>query len=217
MLAKMVGASIDPARLDTAVDAVAEELVPSFLALDGAVEGYWAVDAEHWRVLLITLWRDTVSLRGAATADGTARTTVGERIGLRLHSVQALPVLACSRVADLSDDHTEPGWIRVTWVDGVVPELRELVPENYGATLADQSSTRGFRGSYWLGDERSSEACAVSLWDHTADPSEGAFANRRRRRRLERTMGLRITSVHEYRIVGVAHAAPSRELEPVGV
>ncbi len=220
MLAKLVGASIDPARLGAAVDAVADELIPGFLDLDGSLDGYWAVDPESGGVLVITLWRDVASLRGAASADGVARATVGDRIGLRVHSVHALPVLACSSLTDLSEDPSDPGSIRVTWVDGVVPALRELVPERFGSTLADQSSTRGFRGSCWLGDEQSSEGCAVSLWDHTANPVAGAFASRRRRHRLERTMGLRIRSVHEYRIVGVAHTASARTgaaLDAVGV
>lgn len=206
MLAKLVDGAIDPARMDVAVDAVAEELIPAFLDLDGAVLGYWAADTVTGRVLTMTMWRDVPALRGAAASDGAARATVGERIGLRLNSIQTLPVLACSPTTDLTGDPKEPGCIRVTWVDGVTPALRELVPEHYGSALADQSVTPGFRGSCWLGDEQSVEGCGVSLWEGHGDLAAGAHASRRRRRRLSRTMGIRVTSVHEYRILGIARA-----------
>ena len=218
MLAKLVDAAIDPARLDVAVDAVAEELIPAFLECDDAVQGVWAADTDSGRVLTMTLWDDAASLRRAAPAEGAMRATVGDRVGLRLHSVQTLPVLACSGATDLARHQTEPAWLRVTWVDGLSPAMREQVPERFGSALADQSATVGFRGSYWLGDEHTSEGCAVSMWGAAADLLAGAHASRRRRRRLSRTMGFHVTSVREYRILGVARATTrrARPLEVVG-
>lgn len=208
MLAKLVDAAIDPGRMDRAVSAVQEELIPAFLTLDGALQGLWVADGGNGRVLSITLWSDADSLRASAAADGEVRATVGERIGLRVYSVQSLPVLTSSRLSDPSFDRAEPDWIRVTWVDGVSPAMRERVPELYGSTLADQSDTAGFCGSYWLADEDSPEACAISLWDDSADPAAGAVAHGRRRRRLEKATGIRIRSVREHRIIGIARPVP---------
>ena len=216
MLAKLVDAAIDPARLDAAVDAVAEELVPAFLECDGAVYGCWAADTRSGRVLTMMLWADAASLRGAAPTEGAMRAAVGDRVGLRLHSVQTLPVLAGAPRTDLGRHQMEPGWLRVTWVDGLSPMLQEQVPERFGSTLADQSATPGFRGSYWLGGEHTSEGCAISLWGAAADLVAGEHASRRRRRRLSRAMGFHVTSVHEYRILGVARAT-SRRARPLQV
>ncbi len=215
MLAKVVDATIDPARIDAAVAAVRDELIPNHLAHEGALQGYWAADARTGHAMVVTMWRDADSLEGAAASDGAARAEVGDRVGLRVHSVLALPVLAASHVTDLTDGGLDPAWIRVTRVDGVAPTMRDLVPQRYGSTLADQSANAGFYGSYWLGDERSPEGCAISLWGHTADLAAGAVASRRRRRRLQRTMGIRLRSVHEYRVVGSARPMPVAALDVV--
>jgi len=212
MLAKLVDAAIDPARLDVAVAALEAELIPGFLAQEGAVRGYWCADTGTGHVLTVTLWRDADSLLAAAAADGVARATVGDRVGLRLRSVQTLPVLAHSHGTDASADPSDPGSIRVTWVDGVAPAMRDLVPRNYRSTLADQHATAGFRGSYWLGDERSVEGCALSLWDGSAHLDAGVDASHRRRRRLARTMGIHVSSVREYQVFGVADTARAPSL-----
>lgn len=210
MLAKFVDAVIDPVRMDQAVAAVEHELIPEFLEHDGALHGYWSAEMGSGHVLALTVWRDADALLASAAAHGAARATVGERIGLRLCSVTTLPVLATSRVSDRAADRAHPEWIRVTWVDGVTPAMRDGLPQLYRSTVADQSASAGFCGSYWLGDERSPEACAVSLWDGTADLVAGSGASRRRRRRLARALGFGIKSVHEYRTFAVAHAAPER-------
>lgn len=204
MLAKLVDAVIDPRRMGLAVTAVEEELIPAFLAHDGALQGYWMADERSGHVLVVTTWSDLASLRGAAAADGAARATVGDRIGLSLRSVHTLPVLASSQETGRPSGRTDPGWIRVTWVEGVARTVRDQLPRLHEATAADQSGSAGFRGSYWLGDEDSAEGCAISLWDDETDLSAGAGASRRRRRRLARAMGFRVRSVRDYRAVGVA-------------
>ncbi len=209
MLANLVEATIDLARVDVAVDAVREELVPEFLEHEGALHGYWAVDRRTGHAVVLTTWRDVESLRGAAAANAAARARAGDGFGLRMHSVQTLPVLAASHATDLTDHGTEPAWVRVTRVDGLAPTMRDQVPQRYGPTLADQSATAGFCASYWLGDEQRVEGFAVSLWDDKADPASGEAASRRRRKRLQRSMGIRISSVREYRIVGVARPTPT--------
>ena len=201
MFAKLVDATIDPARLDLVAAVVDAELIPAFLEHDGALHGYWSADARTGHVLAVTMWRDAEALRAAAAADGSLRATVGERIGLGLRSVHALPVLAWTHEADAVTDPAEVGWVRLDWRDRAAP----------GGSRADEADVgdpaSGCAGRYWIGEDGSRDRCLLSLWSDAAAPSVDGHAEAGRRRR-ERTHHRR--PVHEYRTFGVARPAWER-------
>jgi hypothetical protein len=204
-----VEARIDPGRLVVASEAVGDELIPGFLAHDGAVRGYWMGDLVTGQLLAITMWRDAESLRNAAAADGAQLAAVIGRTGLRLRAVQALPVLASHVPGNADREPSDARWVRVTWVEGVAPAMRTHLPELYQDILEDQAGTAGFGGSHWIGDERSGEGCALSVWERPADLAHGAGASRRRRRHVARALDCRIGLVHHYRTFGIVSATPT--------
>jgi hypothetical protein len=206
MLAKLVEARIDPGRLVVASEVVGDELIPNFLAHEGAVRGYWMGDLVTGQLLAITMWRDAESLRDAASADGARLAALIGRTGLRLRAVQTLPVLASHVPAGPEREPADARWARVTWVEGVAPEMRIRLPELYQDMVEDQAGTTGFRGSHWIGDELSGEGCALSVWERPADLAHGAGASRRRRRHVARALGCRIGVVRHYRTFGIVSA-----------
>ena len=215
MLAKLVTGTIDPARLDVATLAVQEELVPGFLAQDGAQHGCWMADPASGHVLALTFWRDGEAVARTAVADGIERALVAERIGLRVHTIDVRPVLAAHRAEQA--DRPLVRWVRMTWVEGVAAALRPRLHDVFGSIAADQATRSGFCGSCWFGDESLGEGCAVSFWERRVDLTDGADASRRRRRRVERELGCRISAVRQYRALAISHAesdrpAPTEEL-----
>jgi hypothetical protein len=212
MIAKLVTGTIDPARLDVAARAVEEELIPGFLTHDGALQGYWMVDAATGQILAITTWRDPEAVGRSAVADGTERAVIADRIGLRVHAINTLPVLA-AHDPDPVPHGSVIRWVRVTWVEGVAPHLRPGLAELYRRIVADQTNTYGFCASYWIGDQAIGEGCAISFWEQRADLSNGAGASRRRRRQVERSLQCRISEIRQYQALGVS-GADTVEIRP---
>jgi hypothetical protein len=217
MLAKLVDASIDPDRLEVASRAVDEELVPRFLAHDGALLGYWMADPASGHVLAITMWRDDAALREAAATDGAERASVAARIGLVVHAVHALPLLAAQHPAISTLEQSHSLWVRVTWVEGVPSSTRAQLPQLYQQIVDDQSDSAGFCGSYWIGDEHSGEGCALSVWRQPDDLHSGAGASRRRQRHVSRELGCRISEVRHYRTFGTAVGPTIEAMDPSAV
>lgn len=202
MLAKLLTGSIDPRRLDTAIEAVGQRLVPGFVGRDGALHGYWMADRATGQVVTLTLWRDRGSADRAVHAEGAERAVIAEAVGLRVHAVQVLPVLAAHTAAPPAGSPVIR-WVRITWVDGVMAPSRDRTSALHDSIVEDQSADSGFCASYWIGDEAAGEGCAVSFWEHRADLTMGAAASRRRRRRVERALHCRVGVVHQYQALGV--------------
>jgi hypothetical protein len=152
MLAKLVLADIDPRRVDDAARAVEQELIPFFVAHPGARRGYWMANRTTGHMLVMTGWSDADSLEAASAADGTQRTRVAERLGIRIRAIQTLDVLAFQD----TDDADKPviRWARATWVEGVSPDLDASVQAMHRELLPAQTRARGFCASYWLADCR---------------------------------------------------------------
>lgn len=215
MLAKVTNATIDPGRCPALVDAVQQDFAPGFLAHPGALCAYWLVDPGSGHALELAVWRDSQALAAASSLDGAQRSATARDIALRVLSVHSLPVLAC-RVLEASE--SEPSAVervRLTWVEGVSGADRDQLPALYDDIVADQVESPGFLGSFWLGEESSGEGCAVSLWQGSADPA-GDASSARRRRRVARRLGCRISPAHDYRVIGRAghpvQVAPSLAL-----
>jgi hypothetical protein len=102
MLAKLIHARIRPERLELAARAVEDELAPAFAAHPGARLGCWMANRPNGHVLAMTLWADDASLHAEQATDGAERARVAERIGLELHAVETLEVIA-------AHDLDEPG------------------------------------------------------------------------------------------------------------
>jgi hypothetical protein len=208
MLAKLVEGVIEPGSSVALAHAVDDELIPSFLEHDGASSGYWMSDRSSGRVVAITLWNDLDSLRAAASSDGAERSVIADRIALRVLSVQAMPVLAAQLLPSHAGGDSPRRSARVTWVEGAAASARPHLAQLYEEIVADQISSTGFAGSFWFGEERSGEGCAVSMWERPADLSGGTPASRRRQRRVARALGCRVSKVHEYEVIGVARRDP---------
>jgi len=208
MLAKVLEGVMDPSRFDVLEDAVTHQLLPRFLAHEGAKCGYWMLDPSTGHVASIALWDDADALRGAAHADGVERCSIFDRISLRLLSINTMPVLAARILAAEAEEGQEanPGYgsLRLTRVEGVARSERDNLHQLYQEIVADQLDSAGFRGSYWFGEEASGEGLAVSLWQHPADLAGSTSASRRRRRRVARSLGCRIGDAREYQMIGWA-------------
>ena len=233
MLAKLVHARIRPERLELAARAVEDELAPAFAAHPGARLGCWMGNRTNGHVLTMTLWADESCLHAEQAADGAERTRVAERIGLELHAVETLEVVALhdaeehdAAVPDLAS-HANPGpdgaaagtgrlatrWARVTWVEGVEPWALDHLPELHASITPDQEASDGFCASYWMADHRTGDGMALSTCASAASLRDGEPDSRRRRREVERALGCHVAMVGEYEALGVTvRPAPQLQL-----
>jgi hypothetical protein len=213
MLAKLVLADIDPRRVDDAARAVEQELIPFFVAHPGARRGYWMANRTTGHMLVMTGWSDADSLEAASAADGTQRTRVAERLGIRIRAIQTLDVLAFQD----TDDADKPviRWARATWVEGVSPDLDASVQAMHRELLPAQTRARGFCASYWLADRRTGNGLALSLWNGPTELRDDETDSKRRRRRFEQAVGRKIYRVREYEALGVTAPSTDRRLERI--
>lgn len=214
MLAKLVHARIRPERLDLAARAVMDDLAPAFVAHPGARLGCWMANRTNGHVLAMTLWEDESCLHAEQAADGAERTQVAERIGLEVHAIETLEVVAVHDLdAGLSAGEIAPRWARVTWVEAVEPAALDHLDELHASIAPDQSSSDGFCASYWLADHRTGDGMALSTWASAAQLRDGEPDSRHRRRLVERTLGCHVAMVGEYQALGVTvRATPELQL-----
>jgi hypothetical protein len=214
MLAKLVHARIRPERLELAARAVEDELAPAFAAHPGACLGCWMGNRTNGHVLTMTLWADESCLHAEQAADGAERTRVAERIGLELHAVETLEVVAVHDLdVGLGSGEIAPRWARVTWVEGVEPWALDHLPELHASITPDQEASDGFCASYWLADHDTGDGMALSTWASAASLREGEPDSRRRRRQVERALGCHVAMVAEYEALGVTvRPAPQLQL-----
>ena len=196
MFAKLVQADIGPDHVTDAAHAVETELIPHFVTLPGACQGYWMVDRRTGHVLVMTGWSDGAALR----ARRRARTGQNER---SWRSRSGCGSGRCTRCA--SSPRTNPAssgprahWVRATWVEGVPAERLSDLPAMHAAVVPEQSQSQGFCGSYWLADHETGDGLALSLWDRSENLEAGEPNSRRRRGVRSRTssaaVSLRSTS-----------------------
>ena len=213
MRAMVVHATTDPARMHALPEVVRSELGPQLLSHPGARHGYWMADRATGHLLAVTVWDTDEMMRSAAALDAAERAMIAERNGLRILSVQELDVLGAHETAMSAEPHLR--WVRVTWVDGLVPRVHGRLPGLYQEAVPDQARSRGFCASYWLADLASGSAMGLSMWEGPAELSDSALNSRRRRRRFEELLGCRVNAVAEYQALGVAqHPAPSPHRTP---
>lgn len=214
MLGKVVHGGIDPRCMDVAVQAVREELLPRFEEHPGAQQGYWMAHRGSGRILIVTMWSDMASLESARGADGAERSTIADRIGLQIHAIHTMEV-----VAHHNDDHAyRPVFrsVRATWASSLPSGSDERIPALYEQILPDQSRSTGFRGSYWLADGATGTGLALSFWDGVDELETGGGASRRRRQQLQRQLGFAVQSVHTYEGLGVRLGHPDGSTVPAG-
>lgn len=203
MLAKVVHGTMDTARVDDAARAVREEFVPNFSAQPGALRGYWMADRLSGQILIVTTWSDADALDAARSSDGAQRARIADGIGLRVHSIQSMVVVA---QRDEVEVRPEWRWARATWITGD-PVGAAVLPASHRLIVPDQARSAGFKGSYWLADESISCGVALSFWDGPDALTGSEAASRRRRRRLQRQFGFSIDRIHHYD--GIGATAPA--------
>ncbi len=222
MLAKLVHARIRPELVPVAARAVEQELAPAFVTHPGARLGCWLANRTNGHVLAMTVWADEASLLAEQAADGAERAQVAERIGLELHAVETLEVVATHDL-DATRDTDEangggPGgglasrWARVTWVEGVAPAALDHLDELHAQIAPDQSRGDGFCASYWMADHRTGDGLALSTWASATQLRDGEPDSHRRRRAVERALGCHVAMVGEYEALGVT-VRPEPELQ----
>jgi hypothetical protein len=215
MLAKLVHARIRPELVHTAARAVEHELAPAFVAHRGARLGCWMANRSNGHVLAMTIWADESSLHAEQAADGAERAQVAERIGLELHAVETLEVVAAHdlRATDDGDGSALASrWARVTWVEGLAPSALDHVEELHAQIAPDQSASDGFCASYWLADHDTGDGLALSTWASRTQLRDGEPDSRRRRRAVERALGCHVAMVGEYEALRVT-VRPEPELQ----
>lgn len=207
MIAKVVQGDIDPRRIDEAAAAVQEELIPLFLAHDGAVQGYWMADRSSGRVVVMTSWADRRCLEAARAADGQERTGVAERLGLRVVAIDTMDVLGAYEAPHETQSAHTWRWARVTWVEGVSPSLDQSLRQMYRDLLPAERRSVGHCGTYWFADLRAGAGLGLSLWSDHRDGRASEPESRQKRKWFEATVGCRIDHVGEYEALGVTGAA----------
>lgn len=233
MLAKLVHARIDPALVPLAARAVAQELAPAFVAHPGARLGCWMANRANGHVLAMTVWADESSLHAEQATDGAERAQVAERIGLEVHAIEVLEVIAVHDLEpvdhtprdhaandDAADDDAADDdvaglanrWARVTWVEGLSPSALDHVDELHAEITPSQTRSGGFCASYWLADHETGDGLALSTWASAQQLHDGEPDSRRRRRAVERALGCHVAMVGEYRALGVT-VRPEPELQ----
>jgi hypothetical protein len=205
--AKLVRGTIEPSAVDAAAWAVEHELIPRFLALRGARQGYWMAERSSGDVLIVTTWSDDAALRAASAADGEQRARIAERVGLRILAVNRLDVIA--------EHHDDPvgvpvfRWTRATWLEGLSPRLATGVPARRPAVVSEQVRSPGYRGSFWLASAATGDGLALSFWSEEDDLRASAGGSRKRRKGFERDFDFRVDRIDHYEALGVALAGSS--------
>jgi heme-degrading monooxygenase HmoA len=207
-IAKVVQGHVAPSVLDAAADGVRTALIPRFMAHPGARHASWMARRTDGRVLILMVWSDQAAVRASRAADGEERARMAERIGLRIDTVLTMELVAATEVD--ASEHPTRRWARATWVEGAEPDLDLAMLHR--ETVSDQSRSSGFAGSYWLADREAGNGLALSFWERPSDLHDGERASRRRRRKLERTLGCHIARVTEYEALGAATAEPLLDL-----
>ena len=202
MEATLIHGFVDPARLGEAIRCVHDELVPGFLANEGARHGYWMAHRPSGRLLIVNFWESTEAMVSAAASEGARRTLAAERIGARTLAVHDMSVLG--EHEETLDTSPRIRWVRATWVDGLRPDREHAVSPLYREVVPDQVRTRGFCASYWLAGQSLGFGLGLSCWEGPAEIRDGEAASRRRRHRMEALLGCRVTAVHEYEALGAA-------------
>lgn len=201
MLAKLVHGHIDPNRLGAANAAVESDLAPAFAAHPGARQGYWMANPASGHVLVVTGWSDRDAMEAEQAADGRERARAAERLGLRIHAVETMDVVAAHEV-DPSPD-TVVHWVRATWVEGVDATASRLLGELHEQSVRDKAAGEGFCASYWLADRERGDGLALSMWSTPEHLQGSEHGSRRRRRRVERALGCHLAMIGTYRAIGV--------------
>lgn len=201
MMAKLVRAGMDPGRVDEAAAAVEDELIPEFAQHPGARSGYWMCDRATGHVVAMTCWADDAMLHAEQAVDGMERSRSAEHVGLRVHAVHPMEVVAMHEVDP--SDHAATHWVRVTWVEAVSSQTVDGLAELHDQKVAHQSWSDGFRASYWLADRETGDGVAFSMWSTPGRLSDSEPDSRRRRRSFERETGSRIVKVATYESVGI--------------
>lgn len=205
MLAKLVQATIDPQRVDDAARAVAEEMIPLFVAHPGARQGYWMANRTTGQVLVMTCWSDLDSLEAARAADGEERAGVAERLDLRIRAIRTLDVLGLHESEVV--DKPVLRWAQATWVEALSPEIDPTLRAMHRDVVPVEARSRGFCASYWLADMGSGTGLGLSLWSDLAELRDNEPDSRRRRKWFEKRVGCRINLVGEYEALGVVARA----------
>lgn len=201
MLAKLVHGHIDPTRLGDASAAVESDLAPAFVAHPGARQGYWMANRASGHVLVVTGWSDRDAMEAEQAADGRERAAVAERLGLRIHAIGTMDVVASHEVAPTPD--TVVHWVRATWVEGVDPSATQALGELHDQSVSDKAAGDGFCASYWLADRLNGDGLALSMWSTPEHLHRSEAGSRRRRRAVERTLGCHLALVGSYEAIGV--------------
>jgi heme-degrading monooxygenase HmoA len=91
MLARVARYEVDPARIDSAVQAFAEA-ASEVEQLQGFAGGYVLVDPDDGRTMTLTLWENSAVLENSEPVAGRARRRAAEAVGGSVLSVEKFEV-----------------------------------------------------------------------------------------------------------------------------
>jgi heme-degrading monooxygenase HmoA len=202
MLARLVQGTIDPSGIADAARAVESELIPAFVRLPGARQGYWMANRSTGRTLTVTIWADADSLRAGPLADGAMAAQGAGHVGRQTLSSRAMEVIAVEE--DAAATEAAPRWARATWIEGVPPEACAELGAIYRGVVSEQARISGFRGSCWLADGTTGRGVALSFWDAPDALTRSDRESWRRRRRLAEELGFEVVRVNHFEGLGVA-------------
>lgn len=192
MWAKFTRVLLDPGRVDDAVVAVDRELLPAFLEAPGAEHGYWMVERTRGIGIVVTCWSDLDSLEDSRAAMGEVRARVLDELGARIADTAVYEVHGSAPPPPIGGD---PAWSRVTFVEGLAPDIGDADQTLFRTALARYGDLDGFLSLCWLVDGRSGNGLGITTW-RTADHLRASETlNHKVRRDVEATFGCRVDSV----------------------
>ena len=191
MWAKFTRVLLDPGRVDDAVAAVDRELLPAVLETPGAMEAYSMVERTRGIGIVVTCWADFGALENSRRTIGERRARVLDAVGARIADTAVYEVHGSAPPPPTG----VPVCSRVTFVEGLAPDIGEADQTLFNAALARYGDLDGFLSLCWLVDGRSGNGLGITTWQTAGQLRASEQLNRRVRREVESTFGCRVDSV----------------------
>lgn len=202
MWASLARVRFDRQLADQAIDLVKTHLVPAFVAQPGSRYGYWMVDRTTGHAVVVTCWDNREAIGDSRAELGAVRAMVIDELDALLTETGIYAVHGCS--GDGVPISGELAWSRVTFVEGLGPDLDD--PDNvlFRTALRRYEDRAGFLSMCWLVDVPSGNGLSIVTWDTKAACTASEPASRRTRQQVEQAFGCRIDGVEEVETIAVA-------------
>lgn len=96
MHARITTVEGDAGKIDDAVAAINEKIIPALKGMDGFTAVNFLADRAAGKLVAVSFWQDEAALEGSAEAVGSMRNEVAELVGGKTVSVESYELIAQS-------------------------------------------------------------------------------------------------------------------------